>query len=378
MTLANRATPEGTRRYAERLQATIPREHFRSQQGLSMSTIGLGTYLGHWDERTDQMYQKAIERAIELGVNVIDSAINYRFQRSERAIGAALKRMFDSGKVARDCVIISTKGGFFPFDGEPPRDARRWIMENIIDRGVAGPGDIVGSHCMSPGYLEDQLARSLANLGLDAVDIYYIHNPETQLDAIARDEFLRRVRAAFEFLEEAVGRGRIGMYGTATWNGYRQPPGSRDYLSLEEMVEVARDLKGEDHHFRVIQLPYNLAMTEALMLENQTVDDHQTSLLMAAQRLGMTVMCSASILQSKLARNLPPFIGEALTGLDTDAQRAIQFVRSTPGVTTALVGMAQRSHVEENLKVARIPPAPIGDFFKLFSDDDSEGMKAEG
>ena len=369
MTLANCATPEGTRRYAERLRAATAPDHFRLQQKLSMSTIGLGTYLGHWDDRTDQMYQKAIERAIELGVNVIDSAINYRFQRSERAIGVTLKRLFNSGRFARDEMIIATKGGFFPFDGEPPRDPRRWVMENIIDRGVASSGDIVGSHCMSPAYLKDQLERSLVNLGLDVIDIYYIHNPETQLDVIARDEFLRRVRSAFEFLEEAVSEGKIGLYGTATWNGYRQPPGSRDYMSLAEMVEVAREVAGESHHFRVVQLPYNMAMPEALMLENQTVDGDSVSLLVAAKRLGVTIMCSASILQAKLARNLPPFVAEALAGLTTDAQRAIQFVRSTPGVTTALIGMGQRSHVEENLKVSRISPAPIEDFLKIFSDD---------
>ena len=367
MSKANGATPEGTKRYAERLSAVAAQGHFRRQQELCMSTIGLGTYLGHWDDRTDRMYQEAIKRAIELGSNVLDSAINYRFQRSERAIGAALKQIFDSGRAARDEIIVATKGGFFPFDGEPPRDARGWVMENIINNGVADPSDIVDSHCMSPGYLEDQLARSLKNLGLETIDIYYIHNPETQLEGVARDEFRKRVRAAFEFLESAAGDGRIQFYGTATWNGYRQSPRSRDYLSLSEMVETAREVGGADHRFRVIQLPFNLAMPEALTAANQQVDGDPLSLLEAAERLGVTVMCSASIYQAKLAHNLPPFVGEALTGLSTDAQRALQFVRSAPGVTTALVGMSQRSHVEENLMAAKIPPAPIEEFLKIFS-----------
>ena len=371
MTKATGATPEGTKRYAERMKAATDPEHFRLQQGLAMSSIGLGTYLGHWDERTDTLYQQAVERAVELGCNVIDSAINYRFQRSERAIGAALERMFASGKLARDEIIIATKGGFFPFDGEPPRDPRNWVMENLIEKGVADVRDIVGSHCMSPRYLNDQLSRSLKNLKLDTIDIYYIHNPESQLDGVERDEFLNRTRAAFEFLESAVSDGRIRLYGTATWNGYRQRPGSRDYLSLAEMVRIAREVGGEDHHFRVIQLPHNLSMPEALTLENQAVGGNLLSPLAAAGRLGITVMCSASILQAQLAQNLPPFVRAALSRLSTDAQRAIQFVRSSPGVTTALVGMSRRSHVEENLKVAQIPPAPIEDFLKIFSDDES-------
>ncbi|HEX8091680.1 MAG TPA: aldo/keto reductase [Blastocatellia bacterium] len=369
---ATGATSEGTRRYVERLSSRADRSHFRQQQDLFMATVGLGTYLGHWDERTDKMYCEAVKRAVELGSNVIDSAINYRFQRSERSIGLALKQLFDAGKASRDEIIVATKGGFFPFENEPPRDPRSWIMENVINNGVARPDEIVGgSHCMSPGYLEDQLARSLENLGLDTVDIYYIHNPETQLGAVTRDEFNRRLRAAFEFLEQAAGDGRIQFYGTATWNGYRQHLGSVESLSLGDIVKVAREVGGADHRFRVIQLPYNLAMPEAITEPNQVVDGDQLSTLMAADRLGITVMCSASILQAKLTQNLPSFVKEALGGLTTDAQRAIQFVRSTPGVTTALVGMSQRSHVEENLAVAKVPPASVEDFFKMFSSDEA-------
>lgn len=332
-----------------------------------MSTVGIGTYLGHWDEVTDRMYEEALKRAIELGCNVIDSAVNYRFQRSERAIGAALKQMFDSGKASRDEIVVATKGGFFPFDGGPPADARRWITENLLNTGIAKREEIVDSHCMAPSYLEDQLARSLDNLGLDAIDIYYVHNPESQLEGVGRVEFLKRVRAAFEVLERAAEAGKISFYGTATWNGYRQQTSSRDYLSLAEMAEAAREVGGEGNRFRVIQLPYNLAMPEALTFENQTVEGQAFSPIEAAGKLGITVMCSASMLQSRLARGLPSFVVEAFRGLSTDAQRAVQFVRSTPGVATALVGMSQRAHVEENLMVARIPPAPVEEFLKIFA-----------
>jgi aryl-alcohol dehydrogenase-like predicted oxidoreductase len=364
------ATAQGTKRYAERRNDAAAPDHFRVQQGIAMSSIGLGTYLGHWDDATDRMYQEAIRRAIELGCNVIDSAINYRFQRSERAIGATLHQLFETKAASRDEIVIATKGGFFPFDGEPPKDARGWVVENVIEKGIARAEDIVGgSHCMTPRYLEDQLSRSLNNLGVDSVDVYYIHNPETQLESVTRDEFNNRIRLAFEFLEKASDDGRISLYGTATWNGYRQPESARGYLSLEELVKIASEVGGEQHHFRVIQLPYNLAMPEAITEATQMIEGEPVSTLMAADRLGITVMCSASILQSKLTRSLPSFVAEALTGLNTDAQRAIQFVRSTPGVTTALVGMSRRSHVEENLAAGRVPPASVDDFFKMFSNN---------
>jgi aryl-alcohol dehydrogenase-like predicted oxidoreductase len=372
MSTTNSATLEGTKRYAERMSPPAAPGHYRSQNGLWISSIGLGTYLGHWDDRTDLMYQKSIKRAVELGCNVIDSAINYRFQRSERAIGTALKQLFDGRKLSRNEIIVATKGGFLSFDGEPPRDAGKWITENLINTGAARPQDLVDSHCMAPSYLENQLSQSLKNLQLDAIDIYYIHNPETQLDAVPRPEFFRRLRAAFEFLEAAVSDGRIKLYGTATWNGYRQSPNTRTHLSLADVEQAARDVGGPNHHFRAIQLPYNLGMPEALTAGNQVVDGDHLSTLEAATRLGITVMCSASINQAKLTQNLPPFIGTALKGLGSDCQRAIQFVRSTPGVTTALIGMSQRSHVEENMMVAKAPPAPIEEFLQIFEEHDTD------
>src|SRR5581483_1033698 len=123
--------------------------------------IGLGTYLGHWDERTDRMYEAAVRRAIELGCNVIDSAINYRFQRSERAIGSAIRKLLAAGKYSRDEIGIATKGGFLSFDKELPRDQSGWIKKNLIESGYARLEEMVDSHCMAPAYLNFQLDSSL-------------------------------------------------------------------------------------------------------------------------------------------------------------------------------------------------------------------------
>lgn len=366
---AGRATAEATRRYTARFKGRLADGNFRALgRGPLASTVGLGTYLGPEDGATDVMYQDAAVRALELGVNVLDSAVNYRHQRSERAIRTAVATAIGRGVAARDEIVVATKGGFIPFDGAVPRDPRGYFSSTYLETGIIKPGDVArGAHCMTPRYLRDQIDRSRANLGLETLDIYYLHNPETQLGEVDRVEFERRVRAAFEALEAAVGEGSIARYGAATWTGFRADPTATDYLSLAEIVAIASEVGGRDHHFEVVQLPYNLGMPEAFTRANQRVKDRTVPMLEAARQLGVTVMASASVHQGQLTRNLPPLITELIPGLTSDAQRALQFVRSTPGIGTALVGMKSAAHVEENAKVGAAPPMPWEQFQRLFS-----------
>lgn len=369
--IAGRATPEGTARYAERFPAAAG--HVRTLSGgdgpaALLSSLGLGTYLGREDLATDSLYRRAVGAVLERGVNVIDTAVNYRHQRSERAIGAALADLVGHGALRRDEVLVATKGGYIPFDSEIPRDPGAYVTETYLRPGLIESGEVVaGSHCMAPRYLEDQIARSRTNLGLETIDVYYVHNPETQLEEVEGDEFMRRVGEAFSLLEAQVVSGRIARYGVATWSGFREPLGAPGHLSLPDLVEAARAAGGPGHHFKVIQLPYNLAMTEAFTRANQRVGQEVVSTLEAARRLGVYVMASASVYQGQLARNLPAVIADFLPGLASDAQRAIQFVRSTPGIGTALVGMKSLAHVEENAGVANVPPIPWEEFQGLFT-----------
>ncbi len=366
MTLAGYATTDGTTRYRDRFAGRAANNHFRTQQNLLLSSIGIGTYLGQANATTDQNYEEAIVHSAQLGVNVIDSAANYRFQRSERSIGAALKTLINQLGFSRDEFVICTKGGYLPFDGAPPTDVRSYVEETFVKPGIANFDDIVGgSHCMTPAYLQNQLDQSRANLGLECIDVYYIHNPESQLGYVTEAEFYHRLRAAFESLETNRKRGALRMYGVATWNGFRVPANSADYHSLNRMVEIARDVGGEQHGFRFIQLPYNLAMPEALTLANHTNEKDHVSVLEAAASLGITAVASASLLQGRVARGLPEAVRTTLGSLATDAQTAIQFVRSTPGITTALIGMSNVHHVEENLQLMRIEPVNESQFQEL-------------
>ncbi len=362
------ATPEGTQKFAARFQGKAAPGHYKIKHDLSVSSVGLGTYLGESDESTDQAYWEAALKAVELGLNVMDAAINYRCQRSERVIGRALEVLTREKGFLRDEIVISTKGGFIPFDGTVPSDPDRYLHSEYLDKGILEAAEVVaGCHAMTPKYLADQLEKSRRNLGLETVDIYYLHNPETQLEEISKKEFLDRIRAAFEFLEKAVSEGKIRMYGTATWNGYRISPQAKTYLSLEELVLTAREVAGAGHHFKAVQLPYNLAMPEAFLAANQQVGPAWGSLLEACARYDMMVMSSASLMQGRLTQKLPGSLKQLLKGFKTDAQCALQFIRSTPDVQTALVGMKTSAHVEDNLGLATVAPLSRELFAKLFS-----------
>jgi aryl-alcohol dehydrogenase-like predicted oxidoreductase len=355
--IPGRATPSATRAFCDR-QRSDP-SHFRAWRDLTLSSIGVGTYLGDDSDETDRAYAASLGRAFERGFNVFDTAINYRNQRAERVIGATLRDAIAAGKIARAEVLVCTKAGYLTGDGARPADTHTYFEETyfkpkIIDRATL----VARSHCIAPSYLADQLERSRRNLGLETIDVFYLHNPETQLAEVTRAEFAARMRKAFAFLEGAVAEGKIGWYGTATWEGYRRAPEAADGLRLSELLSIAREVGGADHHFGAIQLPFNLAMPEAYTLVNQ--DD--VSLLVAAQRAGLFVTTSASILQGRLAQLDLEFPG---SGLDTSAQHALQLVRSTPGVGTAIVGMRRVEHVEENARLAAVATLAAADVASL-------------
>ena len=357
--ISGRATLEGTRRFAERAKAAPG--HFREAMGLVLSSIGLGTYLGGEDARTDTGYEAAVESALAAGINVFDTAINYRGQKSERAIGRALARAFAEGRASRDEVFVSTKGGYIPHDGDDPRPGRRYVAETFIDSGVAAKEEIAqGCHCMSPAYLEDQMERSRTNLGLETIDLYYLHNIETQVEEIGSQRFRERLSRAVETLEKAAQDGKIAAWGLATWNGLRVPPEHPEHLSLVSIEALAREIAGERHHFRGVQLPFNIGMLQAVGFRTQSSPGGTGRIpaLEAASEMGLAAFGSSSLAQGRLARaELPQELAEAFPEVDSSARLALQFVRSAPGLTTALVGVSSPEHTSENFGLSGVPPA---------------------
>jgi aryl-alcohol dehydrogenase-like predicted oxidoreductase len=350
---ARRATPTGTRRFEARTEGraadfrrTLPRD-------LAVGSLGLGTYLGDCTDAEDSAYAETVRTAIASGVNVLDTAINYRCQRSERAVGRAVVEAIAAGEVRRDELVVCTKGGYVALDGEPPasREAyESWLERELFASGLVTRAELVrGGHSIAPRYLAHQLARSRANLGLGTIDLYYLHNPEEQLLVVDRETFRQRMRLAFALLEERAEAGEIAGYGCATWQGFRVPPDHRQHLTLAELIALARDVGGTAHHFRAVQLPVSLAMPEAARLPSQPLGRKLVSLLDAADALGVGVVASAPLMQGHLTSGLPEETHELFPGCTTDAQRALRFASSLPGVSVVLAGMRRRAHLVENL-----------------------------
>ncbi len=371
--IAGFATPEGTARYRERFPQLAEAEffcrpeHVPGAAELWLSSTGLGTYLGEPDDAADAAYTESIALALRSGINLLDTAINYRHQRSERNIGAALAQLIGTHAVQRDEVVVCTKAGYLSFDATLPPDPRAYFLREYVESGIVDPKELAGGmHSMAPRYLHDQIDRSRRNLGLETIDLFYLHNPETQLADVSPEVFRERLKRAFAALETSVKSGTLRYYGMATWNAFRVAAGSRDYIGLAEAADLARDVAGHGHHFRFIQLPFNLAMPEAYVLANQTVGKKNVSVLTAAAQLGIAVIGSATLYQGRLTHGLPVSISQSL-GMQSDAENAIQFARSAPGLTTSLIGMGHVDHVAANLKPALLPPAKLEDWQKLFS-----------
>jgi aryl-alcohol dehydrogenase-like predicted oxidoreductase len=174
--------------------------------GLRVSVIGLGTmvHAGHFGPMKDSESLGAIETALELGVNFIDTSDAYGAGYSETLLGNALK-----GK--RDKVILATKGG------------------NVM----TGPNR--GKRIFEPDYISRVMNESLERLQTDYIDLYQLHNPSVEV--IEKGE-------VWDVLERAKQAGKIRHYGVSI-------------NTMEEGVAAVKDGRSE-----TIQVEYNLLAQE--------------------------------------------------------------------------------------------------------------------
>ena len=305
------------------------------------------------------MVKNAVKKSVLAGMNVIDTAINYRAQKAERSVGQAISELINENKISRDEVFISTKKGYVTNDGDIQEDIMQYVMRELGKPGIVKEGDISsGYHCMTVPYLEDQLNRSLKNLQLECIDLIYLHNSVEGNPEMSKEIFLQKLKDVFEFYEEKRKDGKIRFYGMATWDCFRVAEDHKMFLSLEKVIEIANSVGGNDHGFRFVQLPYNLHFDQAFMQKNQLVDGKFTSILESAKQLNVGVFTSVPLMQGRLldwAKDKPEFSAAPSVGL-------LQFIRSTPGVLAPLVGQKSDAHVSENLEVLKIPPFSEDEF----------------
>jgi len=347
-------------------------DHFACPDDLWLSSIALGTLRGEPGGVDDLLYRSVVGDLLECGTNVFNTALSDRYQTSERAIGHALRRAVREGRAARDEIVVVSKGGALTPDPERAHDytsAQRDLYATYIDSGILDPSDVTRGHSMAPGFLLDQIQRSRRNLGLATIDYYLIQEPEIQLKGLGSDGFRAALERAFAALETAVERGWIGAFGLATWDGFLVPDSDRSHLGVIDIFEAALDVGHGDHHLRAIQLPYGLAMGEGVALESQLgPDGHSRAILESLCDTGTVVFASAPLYGGRLVGGVPDFVRRAFPETPSQATAALQFVRSTAGVTSAVVGMREAAHVEENLALAKIPRADPEIPARLFAD----------
>jgi aryl-alcohol dehydrogenase-like predicted oxidoreductase len=358
------ATSEGTKNYTEyAMSQGRPISHFKSFDSLHLSSIGMGTYLGQPSEEDDQAVENAVFESVKSGaINVIDTAINYRAMRSEKSIGRALLRLVKDKIILRDQIFISTKNGYITNDGDYPNiDVMEYIHRMYIQTDVITADDISsGYNIINPNYLAKCIDKSLMNMHVSSIDLVYIHNAfESWYQDVSREQFMEMLVKAFEVYEKYRAKNKIRYYGMATWTCFRVPPTSPEYLSLEQAVKCAESVGGKDHGFRFIQLPYNLAYSEALLLRNQSVGSEENlTILQAAEKLNIGIFTSIPLFQGRLLRSQIPDYG----GISDPIAKLVQIIRSSPSVIAPLIGQKKAEHVEENLKTANMPPLSEEEF----------------
>ena len=344
-----------------------PESHFRIFDDLNLSSLGMGTYLGDITDYEDEAIENAIYESIKSGaMNIIDTAINYRAMKSEKSIGRALSRLIKDRIISRDQVFVSTKNGYITNDGDFPSIGMMEYMQKMyITPGLISPSDISsGYNVLNPTYIERCIDKSLSNMNLSTIDLVYAHNSfESWYQDVTREEFMEMLRKVFQVYEKYRARIKIRYYGMATWTCFRVSDDKSEYLSLEEVVKLAQDVNeggSNNHGFRFIQLPYNLAYSEPLLLKNQTVGNEKNlSILEAASKLRIGVFTSIPLFQGKLLRAKIPSYNEDLTD---PVANILQVIRSTPSVIAPLIGQKKPEHVEQNLRLANVPPMQIEEF----------------
>jgi hypothetical protein len=339
--------------------------------GLNVSRLGFGGY------RVDDehpVFAEALARALGAGCNLIDTSTNYTDGGSERCVGGVLATLCAEGRRRRSEIVVVSKIGYVQGQNlalalERERAGRPFPeMVRYMDGCW---------HCIHPVFLADQLERSLARLRLGTLDVCLLHNPEYFFsDAVhrgagradlprLRDEFYRRLEAAFAFLESQVQAGRIGCYGVSS-NTCTAPADDLEMTSVDRMAAAAVAAGGPGHHFGVLQLPMNPLEAGALLVGNNA--GGRTALAAAAE-LGLGVLVNrplnaiagrhlvrfAGALGPRVAPLIDPHLPEERRGA-TLSQKTLHVLASAPGVSCVLLGMRRPAYVDDALPVLGWPP----------------------
>jgi len=369
------ATREATDTYAKTFGKECAPGHYSDFLNihLQLSSIGIGTFPGAASDEVDANYAEIISRALQNGINVIDTGAHYRYGRSMQAAGEGVRRALQAG-VAREQLFLVSKGGFLSFKDGPPQDFDAWFDAEIIKPGLGTKEDLTKAHLISPQYIGFQLELSRQMMGVETLDAFLIDQPEIHIPIIGKNNLNQKLEKVFVVLEQAVKDKKLRYYGISTFNGFRvetDDPLFQSITSMQGHAEKAAKLVWQDeqakHHFKVVQMPFNQVMLEGFTrFSHATGHGNIASTIQAAFQLKVYLMASHTMFKGHLAQQCTDTVMQALPQLENDAQRALQFNRSTPGLGTSLVGVSTPQHLDDVLAVAKIPPMEKTEYLKMY------------
>jgi len=255
-----------------------------------------------------------------------------------RALGEGLRRAFADG-VERAQVFVVAKGGFLAFDDGPPADAARWFDAHVVARGLGRREDLAGQHCLSPRYVEAQLEAVRAATGLDSLDGFLLDQPEVHYAALGKERAHRRMAEVFEVLERAARDGRIGCYGISSFDALRVETDAVLFQSLTSLLALAeRAAHGRGrrcpsaacppHRAAAVQSGHDRGLHPVFAGDRE---GNVASSIQAAHQLRVYAMASHAMGKGAFAGTGAESVRARLADLPNDAQRALQFARSTRG-----------------------------------------------
>lgn len=312
-----------------------------SNDRYNYSRLGLGTFIGNFSDEHSELFRAAISYALLNGINIIDTAINYRGMRSERDIGVVITKLIEDGLIERNQFVVSSKAGIIPGDGEIMLRPIFYMQQNLIESGIIASEDTYMEDTlwltMNPRFYEYALEVSKSHLNLDTIDIYYMHELELSMRHYGPTEFYNKLEGIIIAYENMVSEGKIKEYGMATWEAFQLEPSDNKYISLEKVMDVVNKVSPK-HHFKHLMVPINLQLNEPVTRKTQCFKDERLTIVECAKRYGIEVHSSGSIGQ-----------GEALN--KHSVEDYLSFLVNNCNCDSYFIGSKSIEHIKENMRI---------------------------
>lgn len=305
-----------------------------------MGRIALGTHLGDFSEEDSQKYIQAIIHSIRNGIYTIDGAINYRGMCSEKDEGIAINTLMQEDNLKRDDLFITSKAGLLFGDVRASINPQRYLNEILISNGITKEdfAEYEGLYqTLNPLFYETALNKSLQNLGLDYLDVHYIHIPEISRMVMSEKQFYDKMELLFKWYEQKISEGKIRHYGIALEFMVEEPDNENWHFEIEEIKLRSDRAANGNSHLKYILFEYNMECHSANTVANQSINLQKMSLINACHELGLQTVASMPFLQ-----------GDGFNRYSL--REMLDYV--TAAMDHVIVGSKNINHIDEIIKIS--------------------------